>query len=37
MQQRRKRSTPPKFEERIADEKARLETQVAGLPPVCLP
>jgi hypothetical protein len=33
MIQRRRRSTPDTFEDRIAAEKARLETQVARLPP----
>ena len=33
MIQRRRRSTPDTFEDRIATEKARLETQVARLPP----
>ena len=33
MIQRRRRSTPDTFEDRIAAEKARLEAQVAGLPP----
>jgi hypothetical protein len=31
--QRRRRSTPHTFEDRIAAEKARLEAQVAKLPP----
>jgi hypothetical protein len=33
MIQRRRRSTPDTFEDRIAAEKARLEAQVARLPP----